>query len=75
MFTRGGGGGEGERHFHCKVIGMLVVFSVGYKILILVFFRVFWKMSVKLKPFSPKQPSKLQLGYLLGVQNHNLGIF
>ena len=39
--ARGGGGGGGEDgHFHSKVIGMLVIFS-GYKILILVFFRVF----------------------------------
>ena len=30
-------------YFHGKVIGMLVVFF-GYKILILVFFRVFWKV-------------------------------
>ena len=30
-------------YFHGKVIGMLVVF-LGYKILILVFFRVFWKV-------------------------------
>ena len=29
--------------FHGKVIGMLVVF-LGYKILILVFFRVFWEV-------------------------------
>ena len=58
----GGGGGD----FHSKVIGMLVVF-LGYKILILVFFRVFWKIFGKWKPFSPKQPSKLQFGYFLGV--------
>ena len=43
--------------FHSKVIGMLVVF-LGYKILILVFFRVFWKIFGKWKPFFPKQPSK-----------------
>ena len=30
-------------YFNGKVIGMLVVF-LGYKILILVFFRVFWKV-------------------------------
>ena len=30
-------------YLHGKVIGMLVVF-LGYKILILVFFRVFWKV-------------------------------
>ena len=30
-------------YFHGKVIRMLVVF-LGYKILILVFFRVFWKV-------------------------------
>ena len=30
-------------YFRGKVIGMLVVF-LGYKILILVFFRVFWKV-------------------------------
>ena len=30
-------------YFHGKVIGMLVVF-LGYKILILVFFRVFWEV-------------------------------
>ena len=30
-------------YFHSKVIGMLVVF-LGYKMLILVFFRVFWKV-------------------------------
>ena len=30
-------------YFHGKVTGMLVVF-LGYKILILVFFRVFWKV-------------------------------
>ena len=52
-----GGGGAGGGHFHSKVIGMLVVF-LGYKIPILVFFRVFWKMLGKLKPFFPKQPSK-----------------
>ena len=33
----------GGLHFHGKVRGMLVVF-LGYKILILVFFRVFWKV-------------------------------
>ena len=32
-----------DLYFHGKVIGMLVVF-LGYKILILVFFRVFWKV-------------------------------
>ena len=34
---------RGGLYFHGKVIGMLVVF-LGYKILILVFFRVFWKV-------------------------------
>ena len=38
----GGGGG----HFHSKVIGMLVVF-LEYKILILIFFRVYWKFFCK----------------------------
>ena len=33
----------GGLYFHGKVIGMLVVF-LGYKTLILVFFRVFWKV-------------------------------
>ena len=36
-------GPEGGGHFHSKVIGMLLVF-LGYKILIFVFFRVFWKI-------------------------------
>ena len=54
-------------HFHSKVIGMLVVF-LGYKILILVFFRVFWEIFGKLKPFFPKQPEN-------GPKNCNLGIF
>ena len=36
------GGGD----FQSKVIGMLVVF-LGHKILILVFFRVFWKFLCK----------------------------
>ena len=35
----------GGLYFHGKVIGMLVVF-LGYKILILVFFRVFWNISL-----------------------------
>ena len=35
-------------YFHGKVIGMLVVF-LGYKILILVFFRVFWKVCAEMK--------------------------
>ena len=60
-FSPGGGGG-----FHSKVIGMLVVF-LGYKNLILVFFRVFRKIFGKWKPFVPKQPSKLQYEYFLGV--------
>ena len=33
----------GELYFHGKVVGMLVVF-LEYTILILVFFRVFWKV-------------------------------
>ena len=33
----------GKLYFHGKVIDMLVVF-LGHKILILVFFRVFWKV-------------------------------
>ena len=40
---RGGGGGG---HFHSKVIGMLFLF-LGYKILILVFFRLFCKISCR----------------------------
>ena len=58
-FTYGRPGGG---HFHSKVIGMLVVF-LGYKILILVFFRVSWKIFGKWKRFFQKQPSKLQFGY------------
>ena len=36
----------GEVYFHGKVIGMLVVF-LGHKILILVFFRVFWMVQCR----------------------------
>ena len=35
--------GPGGGHFHGKVLCMLIVF-LGYKILILVLFRVFWKI-------------------------------
>ena len=44
---KGGGGGKGG-FFHSKVIGMLVVF-LGYKILILLFFRVFFSRGLKSK--------------------------
>ena len=68
----------GGGHFHSKVIGMLVVF-LGYKILILVFFRVFWKILGKLKQFSPKQPSKrplkLQFGYFFRGLKSKSGYF
>ena len=52
------GGGD----FHSKVIGMLVVFQLGYKMLSLVFFRVSWKIFGKWKRFFQKHPSKLQFG-------------
>ena len=58
--SRGGG------HFRSKVIGMLVVFS-GYKILILVFFRVSGKVLENGSHLPQKQPSKLEFRYFLGV--------
>ena len=62
----GGGGGVGVGgHFHTEVIGMLVVF-LGYRILILVVFGVFWKIFGKWKAIFPKEPSKLQFGYFFG---------
>ena len=59
-----GGGGGG--HFHSKVIGMLVIF-LGYKILILVFFRVFWKRFLKIEAIFPKTALKIALKIVIWV--------
>ena len=58
----GGGGG----HFHGKVIGMLVVF-LRYKILILVFFRVFWILGSAHFPYRVKMINFQQVFSKIGI--------
>ena len=58
-------------HFHSKVIGMFVVF-LGYKIMILVFFRVFWNI---LGTIFPKTALKSAIWVFFRGLKLNLGIF